>query len=69
LRLFAVFMILKITENRITNLKYANILAFILVIIIATYDYLSFYVLFILNNIYDPVSINMLKAWKFIPFT
>jgi 4-amino-4-deoxy-L-arabinose transferase-like glycosyltransferase len=67
LRIFAVFMILKIIENRFTKSKYAPILPYTLVIAIAAYDYLSFYNLFITNGIYDPVSFLLLKARQFIP--
>jgi len=67
LRIFAVLMILKITETRFEKFKYNYLITYILVIGIATYDYLSFYKLFIIYDIYDPISILLLRAREFIP--
>ena len=66
LRLFSVLMISRIAENRLG--RYTRTFTYVAVIAIAIYGYLSFYNLFIVYGVYDPVSISMLKVRQFIPF-
>ncbi len=60
LRLFSVLILKKIFETKFP--KQALTLAVMSVITIATFDYLNFYKLFLLNGIYDPVSLSLIKA-------
>ncbi|MFA5176776.1 MAG: glycosyltransferase family 39 protein [Candidatus Omnitrophota bacterium] len=66
MRLFSLFML-----NRIAQKIYprkAMKLTFALVIILAFFDCLNFYHLFIAENIHDPTSFFLLKAQQIIPF-
>jgi hypothetical protein len=67
LRMFSVFMLLNIEENRFKKLKHGYLITYILVIAIAVYDYLSFYKFFVIYDIYDPISIFLLRARELIP--
>lgn len=60
IRLFAAVMITEAAGK--TCGKYARAAAYLAVFVIAAYDYASFYKFFIINGIYDPVSILLLRA-------
>jgi 4-amino-4-deoxy-L-arabinose transferase-like glycosyltransferase len=66
MRLFSVFMLKKLFENKFP--KYAFILITVLVISISVFDYINFFDLFIKEGIYDPVSFSLLRAKHIIPW-
>jgi len=63
MRLFAVFMVREIFKKS----KFATDFVFITILFLCLIDYLSFIDLFCQKNIYDPISIWLLKARQFIP--
>jgi 4-amino-4-deoxy-L-arabinose transferase-like glycosyltransferase len=65
LRIFALFMLIKITQ-RYSSAKNAVFLI-ILVSAFAVFDCLNFYALFVKEGVYDPVSFALLKAQQIIP--
>lgn len=64
LRLFAVSMVLRLTEN--IPGRYARLYAPLIILALAVYDYASFYNLFIASGIYDPVHALLLGAYESI---
>ncbi|MDD5027073.1 MAG: glycosyltransferase family 39 protein [Candidatus Omnitrophica bacterium] len=66
MRLFSLLMLNKIAQRIYP--RRAMKLTFVLVIILAFFDCLNFYYLFIGEGIHDPTSFFLLKARQFIPF-
>ena len=65
LRIFVLFMLIKITQRY--SLAKNALLLIILVLAFAVFDCLNFYALFVKEGIYDPVSFLLLKAQQLIP--
>lgn len=66
IRLFALLMLEQISNMALK--RHAAALLSVLVILIALFDYLNFYSLFVSGNIYDPVTFSLLQAKQIIPF-
>ncbi|MCX6338909.1 MAG: glycosyltransferase family 39 protein [Candidatus Aureabacteria bacterium] len=65
LRLFAVLMIQRIAETYTP--RHAIVVCALCVAAISVFDYILFYNIFVLHNLYDPVSMYLLQERRLIP--
>ena len=65
LRLFAVLMIQRIAETYAP--RHAIVVCALCVVAISVFDYMLFYNVFVLHELYDPVSIHLLRERGLIP--
>ncbi|MDD5476595.1 MAG: glycosyltransferase family 39 protein [Candidatus Omnitrophica bacterium] len=66
MRIFALLMLDRICKRYMQNKSF--IIVSILIVFLAFSDYLRFYILFVQQGIYDPMSFRLLSAVQIIPF-